>query len=182
MQLGGVAVADGDQVALAHEDQDLAELDLLDVLVVARRLEDHEEVLAVLLELGPLMGVDRVLDRERVQPELGPDRLELLLGRLVQPDPDPGRVVALAVLERLAQLEFPLPAFPVRVEGAVDDHPTGLCLSLRARASASSCVVASPVKAASRRRSTSSPSSGPESRFSSRARMSPRTAGRGFGF
>ena len=40
------------------------------------------------LELGPLVGVEGVLDGQRVQPELLLDRRQLRLARLVQADPD----------------------------------------------------------------------------------------------
>ena len=56
-------------------------------VVVAGRLEHHEEVVVVHLELGPLVGGDGVLHRQLVQPELLAHRLELLVGGLVQPDP-----------------------------------------------------------------------------------------------
>ena len=42
----------------------------------------------VALELGPLVGLDGVLDGERVQPEDVGDLGDLVLGRLVQADPD----------------------------------------------------------------------------------------------
>ena len=58
------------------------------------------------LELRPLVGVDRVLDRELVEVELAAHAVELLLGRLVQPEPHE-RAVALAGLERIRQPELP---------------------------------------------------------------------------
>ena len=39
-------------------------------VVVAGRLQHHEEGVAVALDLGALVGVDRILDRELVQVEL----------------------------------------------------------------------------------------------------------------
>ncbi|HEY3766513.1 MAG TPA: hypothetical protein VGL44_15235, partial [Gaiellales bacterium] len=68
----------------------LAELHVRLRLEVAGRLQDDEQRLVVDLELRPLVGRDRVLDGEVVQRELLPDGLELLAGRLVQPDPDEG--------------------------------------------------------------------------------------------
>ena len=48
----------------------------------------------VALQLGPLVGVDGVLDGQRVQPELRGDTGEFGLGRLVQTDPDEAAVRA----------------------------------------------------------------------------------------
>ena len=74
VQRAALAVADGDHEALAEEDHDLADLDELVAVDVARGLEhDEERVAAVDLELGALVGVDGVLDGQRVQLEvLGP--------------------------------------------------------------------------------------------------------------
>ena len=79
-------MADRDDEALAGEDVGLAERD-----VIALELggpQHHEQRIAVELELGPLMGVQRVLDRQRVQVELGLDLPQLRLVRLVKADPD----------------------------------------------------------------------------------------------
>ena len=53
----------------AHEDVDLAELDLLGVIEVARRSKDDEKRVPVALELRPLVSDDRVLDGELVELE-----------------------------------------------------------------------------------------------------------------
>ena len=55
-QLAARPVADGDHVAGAGEDVDLAEVDLLAVLVVVGGLQDDEEVVVVVLDLRPLVG------------------------------------------------------------------------------------------------------------------------------
>ena len=47
-----------------------------------------EQRLAVDLDLGQLVRVQRILDGELVQPELGLQRAQVLLGRLVEADPD----------------------------------------------------------------------------------------------
>ena len=86
-QVGRPAVADGEHEVRADEDVDLAELDLLDVVEVGGGAQHDEQRVAVALELGPLVGDDRVLDRELVQAELLGDRQELRLGRPEQPDP-----------------------------------------------------------------------------------------------
>ncbi len=69
------------------EQVHLAELDLLDVVEVARCPEHDEQGLAVALELGPLVGDDRVLDGQLVQPELLGDGQQLALGRPEEADP-----------------------------------------------------------------------------------------------
>ena len=79
-------MADGDHEVPADEDVDLAELDLLDVVEVAGRPQDDEQRVAVAFELRPLVGDDRVLDRQLVQVELPRHRGELLR-RPVQADP-----------------------------------------------------------------------------------------------
>ena len=82
-----LAVADGDDEVLPEEDVDLTELDPLHVVEVAGGLEHHEQRPAVALHLGPLVGVQRVLHRQRVKLELLSNGLELLRRRLVEPDP-----------------------------------------------------------------------------------------------
>ena len=62
------------------------------MLDVVDGLEDGEQGVVVALQLGPLVGVDGVLDGQRVQPELLGDTGEFGLGRLVQPDPDEAAV------------------------------------------------------------------------------------------
>ena len=79
-------MADGDHVAAPDEQVRLAEGDA--PVEHLGRSRDDEQRLAVLLELGPLMGLEGVLDGEVVQAEL---RLELpqeVEARLVQADPD----------------------------------------------------------------------------------------------
>ena len=93
----------------------------LGCVVVARRLQHDEEVAVVQLELGPLVGADGVLDGQLVQAELLAHGLELLVGRLVEPDPHE----AVRLAGRLeGQLERQLAVAPlaVRVHGAVHDH------------------------------------------------------------
>ena len=118
----GLAVADCDQELVADEDEDLAEGDLVPVVVPARGLQDEEERIAVDLELRPLMRVDRVLDRQLVQLELAAHGVELLDRRLEEPDPDEGVGVAGRVVGVL-ESELALTAASVLVHGAVDDHP-----------------------------------------------------------
>ena len=70
------------------EEHQLADLDHLLGVDVAGGLDDDEEGLAVELDLGPLVGLDRVLDRQLVQVELARDRLELLGRGLEDAEPD----------------------------------------------------------------------------------------------
>ena len=53
-----------------------------------------------MLDLGPLVGAVRVLDRQVVEAELLLDLAQQLLARLVQPDPDE----PVGLLEDLADL------------------------------------------------------------------------------
>ena len=77
------------------------------------------------------MRVDRVLHRERVQVELAPQRVELLLGRLVQPDPDErARLVAHVV--GVLELHLAVAPLALLVDRAVDDHRSGFLRSRRA--------------------------------------------------
>ena len=103
------------------EDVQLAELDLLDVVEVAGRPQDHEQRVAVALELRALVGVDRVLDGEFVQVELRGERLQF--ERVGPVEPDPGHAVGLVAQRREASVSARWRALPlaVGVDGAVDD-------------------------------------------------------------
>ena len=84
-------MADRDHELRPGEDVHLAELDRLGLVDVARGAQDEEQRVAVALELGPLVGDDRVLDRQLVQVELARDGRELLARRAVEPDPGDAR-------------------------------------------------------------------------------------------
>ncbi len=116
-----VAVADGDDEAGVDEEHQLADLDHLLGVHVAGGLDDDEQGLAVELDLGPLVGLDRVLDRQLVEVELAGDRLELLRRRFDDAEPDEAPVVALGGGARLVEGEV-VAAATVLVDGAVDDH------------------------------------------------------------
>ena len=107
-----------DDEPFSDEQKDLPELDV--AVLPAGGLQHEEERVAVDLELGPLMRLDRVLDGELVEVELASHRVELVLGRLVQAEPDErlGAEGPVGVLER----QLPGPAAPLFVHGAVDDH------------------------------------------------------------
>src|SRR6266571_719804 len=65
----------------------LAEVDLLGVVQVARGPQNDEQGVAVSFQFRPLMRDDRVLDCELVQRELPRQREKLLFGWPVKPDP-----------------------------------------------------------------------------------------------
>lgn len=119
---------DGDEEVPAGEAHDLAGLDDLAVggefvvLDVVDGLEDGEQGVVVALQLGPLVGLDGVLDGERVKPELPGDTGEFGLARLVQTDPhEPAVAAHLAHRLVRAQLLVGLHPPAVAVDGAVDD-------------------------------------------------------------
>ena len=115
-------MAHGDDERLADEEHDVTELDLLAVLVVSHRLEHDEQRVVVLLNLGPLMRVERVLDREIVQLELLGHLVQLGLGRFVQTDPDEGVVLGAGRREGVGIALGHDLTDAVVVESAVDDH------------------------------------------------------------
>ena len=120
-QRAGLAVADDDDEAVTDEHVDLAHLDLLGLVDVAGGLEHDEHRLVVDLELGTLVGVQRVLDGELVELELAPDGVELFVGRLVETEPDEG-VLALAGCGHVGEGELTGLALPSLVQRAIDDH------------------------------------------------------------
>src|SRR5215210_5887331 len=83
----GLAEAHGNHEVVSHEDMDFTELDPLLLIQVTGRLENDEENPAVALQLGPLVGLRRVLDRQPVQVELVCDGREFLFRRFVEADP-----------------------------------------------------------------------------------------------
>ena len=80
------AMADADDVVVADEDAGLAEHHL--AVLQCGGAQHHEQRIAVDLELGHLVRAQRVLDRQLVQPELRLQDAQVLLGRLVEADPD----------------------------------------------------------------------------------------------
>src|SRR6185436_15635576 len=109
-------------VSRADEEMRLAHVDLTGGRVPGRGPQDHEETRAVLLELRPLVGRVRVLDRELVEPELLLDLAQDVLGWLVQPDPDEVPLLGDVVADRL-EVDVGDPT-AVGIGGAVDDHAT----------------------------------------------------------
>src|ERR671922_2482062 len=139
LERAGLSVPHGEDVLMAEEDQDLADLENLPAVHVAHRLQDDEDRSLEDLELRPLVRMDGVLDGERVEIELPSERLELLLGRLVHADP--GELAALpARAVGVVEIDTAVAAAAVLVDRAVDDHPPQLWRSRRARATASARV------------------------------------------
>ena len=121
-----LAVANGHDEAVADEQQDLADLHGLAVVVVTGGLQHHEQRAVVVLDLGPLVRLDRVLDCELVEMELARHGVELLWARLLEADPHELSLGAVAVVAAcligLAQLEAAPASLAVLVYRAVDDH------------------------------------------------------------
>jgi hypothetical protein len=117
-------VPDGDHVTRAGEEVDLAEVDLLLVLVVVGGPQDDEDVLVVVLDLRALVGLLRVLDCELVQAEQLLELFKVPGFGLVNADPD-----EVAGSGGSPQLRRPLRgqrllvlAHTVLVVGGIDDH------------------------------------------------------------
>ncbi len=94
---GAVVAPHGDEVALGVEAVDLDEV----VLVGRGAVDDEEDEVVVLVELGPLPEVHRVLDRERVEPEYLAEEPEQLVRRAVEVEP-PEALLAGEPLEQRA--------------------------------------------------------------------------------
>jgi hypothetical protein len=112
------AVAHGEDEVPADEDVDLADVDLVgDGLQQVHR---HEEGIAVLLDLGALMTVAGILDRQFVQAEFFLHRRQFRVSGVAQRDPDetarPGEIVADFVDRYIGELASFL------VGDAVDQH------------------------------------------------------------
>jgi hypothetical protein len=122
VQVARDALAHGDHEARADEDRDLAELDLLALGVVARRAQDHEVHLAlVLLDLRAQVERLGVLDGELVQAEAVADPSQLLRVGLDHAEPDETALAAalggLVGCDRADVLTT-----PIEVVRAIDDH------------------------------------------------------------
>jgi hypothetical protein len=109
-------------VVATGEDVDLARPEL-----VARHLDSlqhHEQRIAVLLDLRPLVAVARVLHRELVQIELLLHLLQLGFGGVAQPHPHeaprPREIVADLALVDVGELAA------VLVSDAVNEHEKGV--------------------------------------------------------
>src|SRR5215216_8073559 len=140
-QVRRLPVAHAHYEVFSHKEVDFAELDPLLLVQVAGRLEHDKERIPVALQLGPLVGVRRILDRQPVQAELLGDGGEFLFGRLVEPDPRHTAPVSDGLIglfegDRLGR------TVAVHVDGVVHDHYRiiRLCLLLLVRLSAATCL------------------------------------------
>ena len=100
---------DGDEVVLAEEDVQLAQLQIVVGADQLGLVEDDEVVAGVLLDLRALVRVAAVLDGERVEAELLGQLVEVLARRVgdVRPDDvvlDPTAVAQLRGREVLREL------------------------------------------------------------------------------
>lgn len=83
----GRAVPDGQGEGRAEEDHHFTRLDVRRPLDEPQGLDRHGQHVAVAFLLRPLVGVDRVLHGEPVQPQVVGQLLELLLPGFVHADP-----------------------------------------------------------------------------------------------
>ena len=106
------------EVARADEHMRLAEGDPAVHELCGMR--DHEQRIAVRLDLRPLVRIARILDREVVQAEFLLELAEQRRLRIEQPDPDEGAVVDRQHVADLVERD--IAARPVAaVDDAVDD-------------------------------------------------------------
>ena len=121
VQRAALAMADGDDETRAREDHDLADLHRLGAVDVARRLEHEEQRVAEYLELRPLVGVDGVLDRQRMELEALAHRLDDLGAGVMETDPDEAVVACVGLAERGLEVDLAALTVALVVDGAVDD-------------------------------------------------------------
>src|SRR5918993_1026170 len=120
-QVRRLAVAHAHYEVFSHKEVDFAELDPLLLGRVAGRLEHDKERIPVALQLGPLVGVRRILDRQTVQAELPGDGRELLYRRLVEADPCNPAPVSDGLIGLLEGYRLG-GTMAVHVDGIVHDH------------------------------------------------------------
>src|SRR5918995_5623139 len=120
-QVRRLAVAHAHYEVFSHKEVDFAELDPLLLVQVAGRLENDKERIPVALQLGPLVGVRRILDRQTVQAELPGDGRELLYRRLVEADPCNPAPVSDGLIGLLEGYRLG-GTVAVHVDGIVHDH------------------------------------------------------------
>ncbi len=126
-----VAVAHRDREVLADKDHDLAGLHDLAGQVhrivghVVDGFEHQEQRVVVALQFGALMGENRVLGCQRVQPKNGGDTVHLGRVGFVQPDPDEAPLAGPTGVAHRGQRRgggvAARLAYPVEVDAAVDD-------------------------------------------------------------
>ena len=119
----GLTASHRDDEPVADEEHHLTGLHVRGLFDVAQGLHHDEDRVVVELDLGPLVALDGVLDRERVELELVVDEVELGVGGVLQPDPEErvGVVAAAQLLEGVAEVATGQPS-PLAVDGLVHDH------------------------------------------------------------
>jgi hypothetical protein len=134
-QFAGHALPDRDHEGGREENADLAELDFLGGVVVARGAQDDQpHVVFVVLDLRSHVDVQRVLDRQLVQAEGVPHLGKLFFHWLEQPQPHEAALRGLRHRFLQRHHAFDVPA-AVLVVSAINDHvwdPLVGCLQLRA--------------------------------------------------
>src|ERR687893_888509 len=130
-QVRCLAVTHAHYEVFSHKEVDFAELDPLLLVQVTGRFEHDEERLPVMLQLGPLVGLRRVLDRQPVQAKLPGDGRELLFRRPVEADPCYPALVSDGLVSLLEGNRLG-GAVAVHVDGIVHNHSRiiRLCLLL----------------------------------------------------
>src|SRR5215207_5474576 len=120
-QVRRLSVTHAHHKVFSHKEVDFAELDPLLLVQVPGRFEHDEERIPVALQLGPLVGVRRILDRQPVQAELPGNGRELLFRRLVEAYPRYAAPVSYGLigLFECGRLGGTL---AVHVDGVVHDH------------------------------------------------------------
>ncbi len=86
-EVGRLRMPEGHDEVGAHEDVELADLDLFGRLEVARRPQHDEQGVVVAFELCPLVARERIFHRERVQSEFGCHGAHFFGSRAVPPAP-----------------------------------------------------------------------------------------------
>ena len=93
-QLRAQRVETGAAAAPHREDEQAGDVEVdldprvLDLVAQRRRVEDHEDVLRVGVDLRALAELARVLERDRVQVEVLAELGEVRVGRVVQVEPE----------------------------------------------------------------------------------------------
>jgi len=129
-------VAHGDDELVADEQADLTGLDRVLLVDVPEGLEHDEQRVGVPLDLGALVGADRVLHRQLMEVVEVGDGIQLVAVGVVQADPD--EVVRTRRLGshagEVAGLEAEVEPFAVPVQRVVNDHRSRLGLTRTLRA------------------------------------------------
>lgn len=129
-QLTALAVPDGHDVPRTDEDAELAGLHGVTLVDVPEGAQDDDDRLAEPLDLGPLVGLEGVLDGELVQVEQALDAAHLGVRRIVQADPAEALAVVVDGLGNGLGVPGQVLPFALGVHAAVHDHATIMAPSL----------------------------------------------------